>query len=115
MIRVLHVDDEVGFLDLVGFFLKREGDFEVDTTTTAESALEKMQSEKYDAVVVDYSLPGNGHSHWLWPVHGQSYPGNYRHNNRGERNTRPWCSIRDARSRRQLQGQPRRSVVGIPS
>lgn len=58
MIRVLHVDDEVGFLDLVGFFLKREGDFEVDTTTTAESALEKMQSENYDAVVVDYSLPG---------------------------------------------------------
>jgi PAS domain S-box-containing protein len=58
MIRVLHVDDEVGFLDLVGFFLKREGDFEVDTTSTAESALEKMQSENYDAVVVDYSLPG---------------------------------------------------------
>jgi len=58
MIRVLHVDDEVGFLDLVSFFLKREGDFEVDTTTTAESALEKMQSENYDAVVVDYSLPG---------------------------------------------------------
>jgi len=58
MIRVLHVDDEVGFLDLVGFFLKREGDFEVDTTTTAESALEKMQSENYDAFVVDYSLPG---------------------------------------------------------
>ena len=58
MIRVLHVDDEAGFLDLVSFFLKREGDFEVDTTTTAESALEKMQSENYDAVVVDYSLPG---------------------------------------------------------
>jgi PAS domain S-box-containing protein len=58
MIRVLHVDDEVEFLDLVSFFLKREGDFEVDTTTTAESALEKMQSENYDAVVVDYSLPG---------------------------------------------------------
>jgi len=58
MIRVLHVDDEAGFLDLVSFFLKREGDFEVDTTTTAESALEKMQSENYDAVVVDYGLPG---------------------------------------------------------
>jgi len=58
MIRVLHVDDEVGFLDLVSFFLKREGDFEVDSATTAESALEKMQSENYDAVVVDYSLPG---------------------------------------------------------
>ena len=58
MIRVLHVDDEVGFLDLVSFFLKREGGFEVDTTTTAELALEKMQSAAYDAVVVDYSLPG---------------------------------------------------------
>ncbi len=58
MIRVLHVDDEIGFLDLVTFFLKREGDFEVDTATTAKSALEKMQSENYDALVVDYSLPG---------------------------------------------------------
>lgn len=58
MIRILHVDDEVGFLDLVGFFLKREGDFEVETTTTAESALEKMESEDYDAIVVDFSLPG---------------------------------------------------------
>jgi len=58
MIRVLHVDDEVGFLDLVSFFLKREGDFEIDTAITAESALEKMQSENYDAVVADYSLPG---------------------------------------------------------
>jgi PAS domain S-box-containing protein len=58
MIRVLHVDDEIGFLDLVSFFLKREGDFEVDPASTAESALEKMQSENYDAVVADYSLPG---------------------------------------------------------
>jgi PAS domain S-box-containing protein len=58
MIRVLHVDDEVSFLDLVSFFLKRERDFEVDSATTAESALEKMQSENYDALVVDYSLPG---------------------------------------------------------
>jgi len=58
MIRVLHVDDEVGFLDLVSFFLKREGDFEIESATTAESALEKMQSENYDAVVVDYGLPG---------------------------------------------------------
>jgi PAS domain S-box-containing protein len=58
MIRILHVDDEVEFLDLVGFFLKREGDFEVGTATTAELALEKMQSDNYDAVVADYSLPG---------------------------------------------------------
>ncbi|MCJ7463182.1 MAG: PAS domain S-box protein, partial [Thermoplasmata archaeon] len=58
MIRVLHVDDEVGFLDLVSFFLKREGDFEIESATTAELALEKMQSENYDAVVADYSLPG---------------------------------------------------------
>ena len=58
MIRVLHVEDEVGSLDLVGFFLKREGDFEVDTAANAESALEKLQSQNYDAVVADYSLPG---------------------------------------------------------
>ena len=58
MIKVLHVDDEVSFLDLSSFFLKREGDFEVDTAANAESALEKMQSQNYDAVVADYRLPG---------------------------------------------------------
>ncbi len=58
MIKILHVDDEVSFLDLTSFFLKREGDFDVDTATDAESALEKMQSQNYDAVIADYSLPG---------------------------------------------------------
>jgi PAS domain S-box-containing protein len=58
MIRVLHVDDEVSFLELSSFFLKREGDFEVETVGNAESALEKMQTQNYDAVVADYILPG---------------------------------------------------------
>jgi len=58
MIRVLHVDDEASFLDMSSFFLMREGDLEVDTAANAESALEKMQSQNYDAVVADYILPG---------------------------------------------------------
>jgi PAS domain S-box-containing protein len=58
MIRILHVDDEVSFLDLASFFLNREGDFEVDTAVNAESALEKMQTQTFDAVVADYVLSG---------------------------------------------------------
>ncbi len=58
MIKVLHVDDEPSFLELVSFFLTREGDFEVVTSVTAQDALQKLNEHRFDAVVADYSLPG---------------------------------------------------------
>ncbi len=55
--KVLHVDDEPEFCDLVSFFLKREGDFEVDAVASSKEALDRLQSQQYEAIVVDYSLP----------------------------------------------------------
>ena len=55
--KVLHVDDEVEFRELVSFFLGRQGDFEVEAVETAREALDRLQSQTYDAIVVDYSLP----------------------------------------------------------
>jgi PAS domain S-box-containing protein len=57
MIKVLHVDDEPSFLELVTFFLNREGDFEIVTSVTAKDAIEKLKEQGFDAIVADYSLP----------------------------------------------------------
>jgi len=57
MIKVLHVDDEPSFLELVAFFLQREGDFEIVTSITAKDAIEKLKAHRFDAIVADYSLP----------------------------------------------------------
>lgn len=57
MIRVLHVDDEPSFLELVAFFLQREADFEIVTSLTAQDALQKLKGDRFDAIVADYALP----------------------------------------------------------
>ncbi|WP_160134928.1 response regulator [Halococcus salsus] len=60
-IRVLHVDDEPGFCELVGLFLEREHDaIEVTTATSAEAGLERFDAadEPVDCVVSDYDMPG---------------------------------------------------------
>jgi len=58
MIRILHVDDEPSFLELVTFFLSREGDLEIVTSVTAKDAIEKLKEHRFDAIVADYGLPG---------------------------------------------------------
>ena len=57
-IRVLHVDDEAGFLKVAKECLKMEGHFEVDTALSVDEALNKMKEKEYDAVVSDYQMPG---------------------------------------------------------
>lgn len=56
-IRVLHIDDDPGFLELVRFFLTREGGFEVDSAEDGRSGLEKFEKGDFQALVVDYKLP----------------------------------------------------------
>jgi PAS domain S-box-containing protein len=57
-IRVLHVDDEPSLLKIAKQLLETEGQFQMDTASTAEEALEKMKKETYDAVVSDYQMSG---------------------------------------------------------
>ncbi|CCQ34643.1 Adaptive-response sensory-kinase protein [Halorhabdus tiamatea SARL4B] len=57
-IRVLHVDDEPDFLDLVATMLESERDrFAVETATTASEALDRLD-EDVDCLVSDYEMPG---------------------------------------------------------
>ena len=58
-VRVLHVDDDPDFVDLASTFLHRQDDrLNVDTTTRAKAALDRLDSEsEYDCVVSDYDMP----------------------------------------------------------
>jgi len=57
--RVLHVDDDTAFLDLVAEFLPREDSrIQIVTETTPRDALDRVASESIDAIVSDYQMPG---------------------------------------------------------
>ena len=57
MYTILYVDDEPALLEISKLFLERDGQFSVDTITSAAAALTLMQSKNYDAVIADYQMP----------------------------------------------------------
>lgn len=58
MISLLYVDDEPVLLEIVKLYLERSGQFSVESVTSATSALERLATGQYDAVVSDYQMPG---------------------------------------------------------
>ncbi|MDD1703273.1 MAG: response regulator [Methanoregula sp.] len=58
MYRILYVDDEPDLLEISKTFLERNGEFIVDTITSAPAALTLLNSKNYDAIVSDYQMPG---------------------------------------------------------
>ncbi len=57
MTRVLVVDDEIGALTLIGIMLERGG-FEVLKARDAYAALEMLQTENPDLIILDVMMPG---------------------------------------------------------
>ncbi len=57
MYRILYVDDEPGLLELGKIFLECQGAFIVDTVTSAQEALDHLESVPYDAIISDYQMP----------------------------------------------------------
>jgi PAS domain S-box-containing protein len=58
-ITILHVDDEPEFLALTKAFLEREQErFVVDTATSVEEALKRLDERSYNVIVSDYQMPG---------------------------------------------------------
>jgi PAS domain S-box-containing protein len=58
-IRLLHVDDDPAFAEMVSQFLEREcSTCRVTTTTDVPAGLEQLRSEAFDCVVSDYEMPG---------------------------------------------------------
>ena len=57
-ISVLFVDDEPAFLAVVKRGLELVGSLCVETASSADEAIEKMEEKKYDVVVSDHLMPG---------------------------------------------------------
>jgi len=73
-LRVLHVDDESDFADLVSIYLEREGDaLEVITESSPEAGLERLESEDIDCIVSDYDMPHTNGLEFLDAVR-EDYP-----------------------------------------
>ena len=56
MIRVIAVDDEPAFAEILSLYLKESGDFEVITFLSPEKALDYISSNPVDAIISDYMM-----------------------------------------------------------
>jgi len=57
MISVLYVDDEPSLLEIGKLFLERNGQFTVDTISSAPAALTLLHTKNYDAIISDFQMP----------------------------------------------------------
>ena len=55
--RVLIVDDEKEFLEAMGERISARG-MDVSTSISAKEALEKIEKESFDAIIMDFQMPG---------------------------------------------------------
>jgi PAS domain S-box-containing protein len=73
-VRVLHVDDEPGFVELTTELLPNEdGRIEVETATSAAEGLDRLADGEIDCVVSDYDMPGTNGIEFLEAVR-EEYP-----------------------------------------
>ena len=56
-VRVLLVDDEVDFLDMMAFWLKQQG-YPVQTALDGESAIKLVKEGAGDIIFLDINMPG---------------------------------------------------------
>ncbi len=56
-LRVLHVDDDISFLQISKEILELEGQFEVETALSVDDAFLKLADGGFDVVVSDYEMP----------------------------------------------------------
>ncbi len=57
-IRILHVDDDLGCLKVAQQCLGTQGEFQIETVSSVEKAIERMKKENFDVIVSDFKMPG---------------------------------------------------------
>jgi DNA-binding response OmpR family regulator len=55
--KVLIVDDEKDFLDIIAERIRARG-MDVSTTTSAENAIHMVEGKSYDVIIMDFMMPG---------------------------------------------------------
>ncbi len=71
--RILVVDDEVGWRDLLSFELGLQG-YEVTVATQAEEALSYLHAQSFDLVITDVRMPGSMDGIDLIKTYGAQQP-----------------------------------------
>jgi DNA-binding NtrC family response regulator len=69
--KVLLVDDEEDFLEIMTERMQARG-MEVITCTSAEEAIKKIKEDTFDAVILDFMMPGMDGMHALKEIKGKS-------------------------------------------
>ncbi|MDD1743062.1 MAG: PAS domain S-box protein, partial [Methanomassiliicoccales archaeon] len=57
-IKLLIIDDELQILEIAKAFLVSLNGFDVDVSPSAREAIERIRTNKYDAIISDYQMPG---------------------------------------------------------
>jgi HEAT repeat protein len=59
-INILHVEDEIGALEITRLFLKKAGysNFQITPALNVNDALVKLKTKSFDIIVSDYKMPG---------------------------------------------------------
>jgi len=55
--KILIVEDDLDIQELIGFYLEKEG-FETVKVSNGNSAIEKVQKEQFDCIILDLMIPG---------------------------------------------------------
>jgi len=71
MMKILLVDDDPDLLELICRFLEREEEMQIDTCMSGPDAIEALKDTHYDAIVLDYELPGMNGIDFLKMIKGQ--------------------------------------------
>jgi len=56
--NILYVDNEAGLLKAAKPILEMQGSFHVETASSVEEAMKKMEDKTFDVIVSDYIMPG---------------------------------------------------------
>jgi PAS domain S-box-containing protein len=71
-IAALFVDDEPALLEVAKVFIESEGNVLVDIAESARAALDMLSTQKYDAIVSDYQMPGMNGIEFLKALRGKA-------------------------------------------
>ena len=71
-ISVLHVDDDASILNVTKMILNMEGNFKIESASSVDEALKKLEDKKYDVVVSDFEMPQKNGLDFLKELRGKN-------------------------------------------